>query len=66
MRRMRRVDVADALAATEVDSLAIGENRGGRSAMSFSETITPVWQCATWASGATASQSFIAPHSSAS
>jgi hypothetical protein len=40
--------------------------RGGRSAKSFSDTITPVCPCAGVASGATASHSFMAPHSSAS
>ena len=31
--------------------------------MSFSDTMQPVWPCASWACGATASHSFIAPHS---
>jgi hypothetical protein len=37
-----------------------------REAMSFSDTIQPVCPCITSAWGATASHSFIAPHSSAS
>ena len=43
-----------------------GSTRGARSAMSLSDTRQPVWPCATSALGATASHSFIAPHSSAS
>ena len=35
--------------------------RGGRSARSFSDTITAVMPCATWACGATCSQLFIEP-----
>ena len=44
---MRRVDVADALAAAEVDHLAVAAARAAaRSAMSLSDTMQPVCPCA--------------------
>ena len=65
VRSVRGIDVADPLAA-DVDHLAVCQHARRRSAMSFRDTRQPVIPCATCASGAMASHSFMAPHSSAS
>ena len=67
VRGVRRVDEADALAAAEVDRLAVRRARAARGRRNRSATPCSRFDRArACACGATASHSFIAPHSSAS